>query len=493
MTAGALWLRIAGMSSRKGKLAVAVSSVTIVGLLITSLAGYFVSLSSLRQEIRQNELPLTSDNVYSEIQRDLVRPTFVSSLMASDTFLHDWVLRGEKDPKEITRYLGMIQKKYRMVTSFFVSDRTRLYYHAKGVIKKVSEDDPGDAWYFRARQSKAEYEINVDRDPANDGTMTIFINYPVVDDKGNFIGVTGVGLTVESVNKKIEVYQSQFGRSIFFVDSKGQVQFHGIKFPGEVTNIHQMEGLGPIADKVFASNENSLQFRRHGETIHLNSRYIPEFGWYLLVEQNEREAKKRIWTTFLINLLVCGIISFVVVRLTRMTIHSYQERVEKMASTDKLTGLYNRQAFDVMFEAAVAEAGRDGTPFALLSMDLDHFKEINDTYGHQAGDAVLERTAKILQAGVRSSDSVFRWGGEEFFVLLRKCPKNFAIQVGDKLRNAVKLTVTTHEGREITITVSAGVADYRENESGKDLIKRADQALYEAKRQGRDRVIAAEG
>ena len=493
MTAGALLLRIGGMSTRKGKLAVAVSSVTIVGLLITSLAGYFVSLSSLRSEIRHNELPLTSDNVYSEIQRDLVRPTFVSSLMASDTFLRDWVLQGEKDPGEVTRYLGEIQKKYHTVTSFLVSDKTLLYYHPKGVIKKVSAEDPSDAWYFRVRQSKAEYEINVDRDAANGDAMTIFISYRVYDYKGNYIGATGVGLTVDAVNRMIENYQSQFGRSIIFVDRDGRVRLHGMKFPGAISNIHEMEGLGPIADKVLGASENSLQFRRQGETIHLNSRYIPEFGWYLLVEQNEREAKQRIWTTFLINLLICGVISFVVVRLTRMTIHSYQERVERMASTDKLTGLYNRQAFDLMFEAAVAEAGRDGTPFALLSLDLDHFKEINDTYGHQAGDAVLERTARILQAGVRSSDSVFRWGGEEFLVLLRKCPKDAAMLVGDKLRTSLKLTVTTHDGREIRITVSAGVADYHNDESGKDLIKRADQALYEAKRLGRDRVVASEG
>ena len=100
------------------------------GFLITSLSSYFVSRTSLRSQITLNELPLTSDNVYSEIQRDLLRPILISSIMASDTFLRDWVIHGEYNSMKVIRYLKEIKKKYNTFTSFFVSDKTRIYYHS---------------------------------------------------------------------------------------------------------------------------------------------------------------------------------------------------------------------------------------------------------------------------------------------------------------------------------------------------------------------------
>lgn len=97
----------------------------IAGFLLTSLASYFVSRESLRSEISLKELPLTSDNIYSEIQRDLLRPVFISSVMANDTFLRDWVIGGEHGGEKISRYLNEMHVKYNTFTSFFVSDITK--------------------------------------------------------------------------------------------------------------------------------------------------------------------------------------------------------------------------------------------------------------------------------------------------------------------------------------------------------------------------------
>ena len=133
-----------------------------------------MSRASLRSEISLNALPLTSDNIYSEIQHDLLRPVFVSSLMATDTFLRDWVIGGEVGDQSITKYLKEIQTTYNAFTSFFVSEKTRTYYHADGILKKVSPTEPRDIWYFRVRDLKDDYEINVDPDLANKDAMTIF-------------------------------------------------------------------------------------------------------------------------------------------------------------------------------------------------------------------------------------------------------------------------------------------------------------------------------
>jgi uncharacterized protein YneF (UPF0154 family) len=108
---------------KKNNQLVIISVLLIVGFILTSLISYFVSRAALRSQITLNQLPLTSDNIYSEIQRDLLSPIFISSLMATNTFLRDWVIQGEKEASQITRYLKEIKQKYNTFTSFFVSER----------------------------------------------------------------------------------------------------------------------------------------------------------------------------------------------------------------------------------------------------------------------------------------------------------------------------------------------------------------------------------
>src|SRR4051812_15750307 len=146
-----------------------VSILLITGFLATSLASYFVSKASVREGI-ESGLPLTADNIYSEIQKDLLRPIFIASMMAHDTFLRDWVIAGEKEAGSVAKYLAEIKTKYDTVSSFYVSDRTRNYYFPDGVLKHISADDWRDVWYFRVRDMAEPYEINVDPDFANRDT-----------------------------------------------------------------------------------------------------------------------------------------------------------------------------------------------------------------------------------------------------------------------------------------------------------------------------------
>lgn len=211
----------------KRLLVATVTLLLLVGFLATSLASYFVSRQSLRDAVIETELPLTSDNIYSEIQKDLIQPIIISSVMATDTFLRDWVLDGEEDVERITQYLHAIKERYSAVTSFFVSDRTSIYYHADGILKRVDAKEPRDEWYYRVRDMLLPYEINVDPDLANQDTMTIFINYRVMDYSGNFIGAAGIGLTVNAVRTLIDDYQSRFGRTVYFADSHGRIVLVG--------------------------------------------------------------------------------------------------------------------------------------------------------------------------------------------------------------------------------------------------------------------------
>src|SRR5688572_9020791 len=271
----------------KRKLVIAVSLLLAVGFAATALTNYYISRAAISESIAASDLPLTSDNIYSEIQQDLLRPVLISSVMASDTFLHDWVHEGEKDIGSITRYLREIKERYGTVTSFFISERTRLYYQAGGILKKVSPDDTRDAWYFRMREMKAPYELNVDPDAANKDAITIFINYRVLDGTGNYIGVAGVGLTAEAVRRLIESYQQRYRRNVYFVDKTGAISLIARGSPTEGRYIKEVDGLKDIATQILAQGAGTFRYESAGRDHVLNVRYIPELNWYLFVGQDE--------------------------------------------------------------------------------------------------------------------------------------------------------------------------------------------------------------
>lgn len=166
------------------------------------------------------------------------------------------------------------------------------------------------------------------------------------------------------------------------------------------------------------------------------------------------------------------------------------ERVLRDAAlSDPLTGLANRRAFFGAIDREVAGALRHDTPVSLLLLDIDHFKEVNDARGHDAGDAVLVALSRVLQRGVRQSDLVARFGGEEFAILLPCTSLEGAYLLAERLRCAVRDCGIQHDGAVLQVTVSIGVSTLAPNVDRPDtLIKAADMALYRAKSDGRDRV-----
>ncbi len=315
--------------NRKKRFLLQVSVILIGGFLTTSVVSYIMARSSVRDQIVQSALPLTSDNVYSEIQRDLLKPIFLSSLMAHDTFFRDWVIQGEKNQTEMQRYLKEMMVKYNTFTSFFVSEKTRIYYHADGILKKVKEEEPRDTWYFRVRQMTADYEINVDPDLANQDALTIFINHRVFDYDGNYLGAIGVGLTIRAVLDLIGDYQEKYNSNIYFVDAKGQIILHNADLPDGVGDLATLVGSGTVLDTILASETHQFQYVRNGMVAHLHTRFVPELNWYLLVEKMEEQAVSGIFDTLILNLVMCVLITGVVIMLTAFTIHSYQKTTQQ--------------------------------------------------------------------------------------------------------------------------------------------------------------------
>ena len=171
---------------------------------------------------------------------------------------------------------------------------------------------------------------------------------------------------------------------------------------------------------------------------------------------------------------------------TLLDFKHYLDTCEEEAFTDHLTGLANRRRFERQLEREVTRTQRYTRPFCLLYLDIDNFKQVNDTYGHEAGDETIRRLALTLQAGTRGIDLAARIGGEEFAVILPETDFEGGLDVAERLRESIKEMEIPTVGR---ITASFGVAEFPLcATTGRELISVADAALYEAKRQGRDRV-----
>ncbi len=187
---------------------------------------------------------------------------------------------------------------------------------------------------------------------------------------------------------------------------------------------------------------------------------------------------------FLINARHRG--GFIVVTLddiTRMV--EYERQLEEMSQKDYLTGIYNRRFVEDFLSAEIKRADRYGRPLSVILFDIDDFKKVNDTFGHDVGDEVLKGVVKRTLSCLRSTDVMGRWGGEEFLIVLPETDLEGATVLAERIRKAVEDREFEKAGR---VTVSLGVADYKKGESVFDLVRRVDRALYRAKERGKNRT-----
>jgi diguanylate cyclase (GGDEF)-like protein len=177
------------------------------------------------------------------------------------------------------------------------------------------------------------------------------------------------------------------------------------------------------------------------------------------------------------------------VATNRRQLQAANVQLQKLSSTDRLTGLYNRGHWEEALKHEYARHSRYGNDCTLIMFDIDHFKQVNDTFGHPAGDRVIQRVADVVREHVRDSDICGRYGGEEFALLLPDTDKEGGHILAERLRASIEAMVVHHDGHPIRFTISLGVADLQRPAADyQELTERADRALYTSKRSGRNRV-----
>jgi len=213
-----------------------------------------------------------------------------------------------------------------------------------------------------------------------------------------------------------------------------------------------------------------------------------------MLVQNASAAQRRLmgWLTVaVVGLLVMVVAAVGAVMLMMLRLQRQRDMMRFQSQTDELTGLYNRRRLQEVADQEFARRQRHASPLCLMLLDLDHFKHVNDAYGHPVGDAVLSRFAETLRRQVRRLDTVARMGGEEFAVLLPNTDGRAARQLAERIQEAIRAMDLPGPARQHRLTSSIGVTEARQGDSFEHLYSRADRRLYRAKEAGRDRVVSS--
>jgi len=477
------------------KIVIVITSLLLVLSISISLINFVVSLNAKQTELETRSLPLSVENIYSEIQSNIIEPNLISSMMAHDTFVTDWLLHeeqgGEQSYDKIDRYLATIHQKYGMFLTFLASEKTQNYYSQKGLVEKLNPQNPDNQWFFRFQKSDKEHEINLDYNDQFSNSMIMFINHKIYDKNHQLLGTTGIGMKMSYIDSILKTFRETYQFTVFFINKDGKVILSE-RDENTLTDISQIPNLSALRNEIFSNQKKVLEYNANGNRYLLNSQYIPELESYLLVQAKLEDFTKEVRQTFYINLAFSLLITLIIALFILATVRRFNRKLEFMAQNDSLTHLKNRRAFNEVFTQYWNLAKRNDTEMSLIFFDVDNFKEINDSHGHQIGDKVLIRIAEILNHCLRAADISARWGGEEFIIGLMNTSLSDAKILSEKLRLEIAQDAILIDLTQQPVTVSLGVTECLKEDSQDSVFHRLDSAMYEAKRTGKNKTVGSD-
>jgi len=463
---------------------------SIVGLSFITLGAYNYTVisKSIIERIETSSIPLLSKNIYSTIKDLFVPALRVGSVMSNDSFLKNWVINSEHTPYEIVEYLETIKNEYGYAVTFFISSKTKNYYYNDGKLKVISKTEEADRWYYDFIESGKKSEVNIDFDASRENMLTFFLNFRVEDSNNNLIGITGIGMDVLDVSEILSNKEGELNRKIYLMDRDGNIKISSSDLQYNKQNILKTDGIKNIAKELLtlSNTPTILKYRVKSNDYIASSVYIKDIDLFLVLEHNATlEMKPALYN--LIRTLVFGFL-FLVILLVLLAniINFFNNKLENLAIIDPLTKCYNRRGFNKLLNIALSKGKRGSLQFVIIMIDVDDFKNINDQYGHQLGDKVLELISKVFLKRVRPYDTLGRFGGDEFIILLESNLDDAKIIAARIKQDIFKLNVETIYQGNVHVTISMGLHKIINDDTFDSIIESADRALYMAKNAGKN-------
>ena len=315
----------------------------------------------------------------------------------------------------------------------------------------------------------------------------LFFDIKMEDANKNFIGYVGVGKPVQTFLDTFNLYKHQYGYDFLFVDDNNKIVLTSfealIVIDQSASSLSDLEAFSNPSINLSQLDSETVVMRDQEYSI--SEIAIQELNWRLLLLTPREKIKATITRTLLINAFMTFAVVASILAASYALFLQYKFRLESSSLVDPLTGISNR----IFLEKQYLRLRKKQAMLCVVVCDLDKFKSINDTYGHNAGDAVIKHTANILKKQFREGDVVGRWGGEEFVILVPSKSAELGMIIAERTRQELAKTDIYYNGKHVRVTASFGVSFGCAEKSMESLVGLADVALYEAKNQGRNRVV----
>lgn len=465
------------------------ASLSITLLIVTGFSHVLYSDHEYYHHLALRQVESTVAMAASDVSKDIssyvTRQITTAQGMANNPFLWDTLaaeppIYDEAAAQPILRYLKIYQERYHYDVTFLVSAKSLAYYYQDGFIKTVSPEEPIDGWYYHFLTSGRNYDIQINYSEANGYATSIFANYRILDENGEFLGVIGSGRKINNIEEHIKSSCLSLGLNIYVVNT------------GNAANAFacEMEYFKPpeeIAQVTGLSVEEITAKHNSPEPIWLGTRCLqivhdPNLRWNFIIEKDtiplmEAYAERLRYDIICILLIIVGCVT-----ISTGLIRKLNHRVKIIENMDTVTDLPNSKLFQEYF----ANALKNHTlkPMTLVMFDIDNFKACNDTLGHLYGNTVLKLTADYIQAHIGNKGFFSRWGGDEFIGLLFLSPQEAQTWV-----DALNQHVREQNADRIPISLSIGLTAVDPTIEFADLLDQADAALYHAKANGKNRSV----
>jgi diguanylate cyclase (GGDEF)-like protein len=460
--------------------------------LVTIFLVFSVALSavvSLFQSV-ENQSFLQQQSLtpaFDLITQEIFKPLYTAETIARASPLKLRMNEPSIDQQEILAMLDSISKEFDM--EFFVaSENSRMQYNSNGTTQPLNIEDV--EWYFRAQK--------IDQDIigalGNRENIHIYFDIKVHNDAGEFLGFIGVGRKLESFITSFESYKIKYGYDFILVDHNDNVVLSSdpslLADGKRILKLQQLPWFKALATKEqLEQSSNNLLVNVDGDDFLIAKAHLKTLNWKLFlvnplkIRQDEAADLFIIQTVNMMFLLLCTLL------IGRLMVPYIQGEFARRHQNDPLTQLPNRAHLTWRFN----QISKSGRSVSAIMIDIDHFKIINDTHGHDAGDRVLREASTVLLSHLRKVDIAGRWGGEEFVILLPSTDHSEVHEIAERTRLSLSGHDFVFDGKKLNITASFGIAVGSSSCKLEELIKKADDALYQAKRDGRNTVRSSKG
>ena len=463
------------MQERYGMKQIKIAAVIIIVLsFIISLSLRLIDTAkNVNRDVRENYL--ISEHMYDTIQQEFGTIITISNTMAANHLLHDALKQedalSESEMENIMKtYLRTIRERFNYKAAYVISEKTHRYYTPNGIDKIVNPtSDPYDIWYTLFLDSGKAYDLDTDRDQANDYRWTVFINVRIVDENGNFLGVTGVGVFMDTLQTMLEQFETTYKFKVNLVDLDGLIQVDT-----NSSNIENAYISDILKDK---ATKDAFTYTKRGLKGFRMTRFMEALDWYLVVQGTNSLSNSYIGI-ILTYIFICALLLFAYYLVVRHSGKQEERVISRTSSEDALTGLPNRN----YFKEAYGELGILNTTRykSIAIFDIDKFKSINET---RDGDKIIRDITALSQTSIAGRGLFFRWGGDEFVVLLELTAED-AVEMFTKLCKAIE--------QNVEVTISVGVSKINLSDRIKTNYYRAAQMCYVVKESGGNGVRNSE-